>query len=466
MRKKTSKIQTSNYLGIVDVVVSASLCLLIVSLFSFFLISTATAQQVANDSQKPARLDAKTKSVIIDSVTSALNEVYVFPEIAAEIERLVRSNLEKGTYKKITSLPEFTNKLTQDLQSVSKDRHLRVRALPPGEAEQRDQLSPEDQRKQELARLKHKNFGFKKIELLAGNIGYVDFRFFADASLGGATAIAAMNFIAHADAIIFDLRGNGGGSPSMIQLISSYLFEEPVHLNSFYIRKSDEMKQFWTQSWIEGNKMVDVPVFVLTSSYTFSGAEEFTYNLKNMKRGTIIGETTGGGAHPVNRRIFKELNIAMSLPFGRAVNPITKTNWEGTGVEPDIKVSSDQALIVARIEALKALNKNEPDESKKEQISWILQGLEAEQKDIKIDPDTFKDYEGTYGPRKIWQENGKFYYQREGRPIYELTPMGNDAFIVKGLDYFRMKFKRDISGAVVELIGMYDNGDTDSNKRN
>ena len=466
MRKIRHKIKNPTNHRIFKVAAHTSFCLLLLCLLSLLTMSLATAQQVVDKSREAALLDATTKSVIIDSVTSALNEVYVFPEKATEMEKLVRANLKKGKYKEITSLPVFTDRLTRDLQSVCKDRHLRISPIPPGEAEERDQLSPEEQRKRRLERLKYQNFGFKKIEMLSGNIGYIDFRFFTDASLGGATAIAAMNFLAHADAIIFDMRKNGGGSPSMIQLISSYLFEESVHLNSFYIRKTDETKQFWTQSWIEGSKMVDVPVYVLTSGHTFSGAEEFTYNLKNMKRGTIIGETTGGGAHPVTGRVFKELNVSMALPFGRAVNPITKTNWEGTGVEPDIKVDADQALLVAHIKALKELENKETDEKKKQQIAWALQGLEAERNPMTMDPDNFKDYEGTYGPRKIWQENGKFYYQREGRPKYELTPMGNEAFIVEGLDYFRIKFKRDKSGSVVEIIGMYDNGVTDSNPRN
>jgi retinol-binding protein 3 len=460
MRLKSIKIQ--NHLKSITVI---SIIVPMLLLFIFF-ISPTFGQQTVKTGGDSESLNAKRQAVIIDSVTSALNDIYVFPEVAKKMENLLRKNLKKGIYKKITDLPEFTEQLTKDLQAVSKDKHLRVRALPPKPQGESTQPSPEEERKERLKRLQYQNFGFKKVELLPGNIGYIDFRFFADATLGGATAIAAMNFLSHADAIIFDLRQNGGGSPSMIQLMSSYLFEEPVHLNSFYVRKTDETNQFWTQSWVEGPKMVDIPVFVLTSSYTFSGAEEFTYNLKNMKRGTIIGETTGGGAHPVNGRVFEKLNVSMALPFGRAVNPITGTNWEGTGVEPDIKVPAEQALMVARLKAIKNLRKNEQDETKKQQIDWVLKGLEIEKNPVTIDTGVFKAYEGVYGPRKIWQEDGKFYYLREGRQKYELTPMGNDMFLLKDLDYFRIKFKRNKAGAVIEIIGMYDNGRTDSTKRN
>lgn len=438
----------------------------IISLVIFLLLFiNLHAQQSVSE---VSALDSKTQAAIIDSVTKAMNEVYVFPDVAQNMEKLVRQNFKEGKYKAITTLAEFTERLTSDLQSVSKDKHLRIRPMPPRDPNAPTRPSPEEQQKQRLAQLRKDNFGFKKVELLPGNIGYIDFRYFADAGFGeaGATAIAAMNFLAHADAIIFDMRQNGGGHPSMIQLISSYLFEEPVHLNSFYIRKTNKTQQFWTQGHVQGPKMIDVPVFVLTSSFTFSGAEEFTYNLKNLKRGMIIGETTGGGAHPVEGHVFENLNVAMSLPFGRAVNPITQTNWEGTGIEPDIKVPADQALMVARIEATKALMEKAKDEATKKQLAWVLQGLEVEKNPVKLDEKIMGTYVGIFGPRKIWLESGTLYYQREGRPQYKMIPMGEDTFAVQGLDYFRIKFNRDESGNVIELVGMYDNGTTDSSMRN
>ena len=169
-------------------------------------------------------------------------------------------------------------------------------------------MSPTDN-EAELAQLRRENFYFERVERLDGNVGYLDFRQFVDARLAGATAVAAMNFLSNCDAIIIDLRQNGGGEPSMIQLLTSYFFDEPKHINSFYVRYSDSIEQFWTQAYVPGKKMPDVPLYVLTSSYTFSGAEEFTYNLKNLKRATIIGETTGGGAHPVSDRYFPTLNV-------------------------------------------------------------------------------------------------------------------------------------------------------------
>jgi C-terminal processing protease CtpA/Prc len=169
---------------------------------------------------------------------------------------------------------------------------------------------------------------------------------FADPQLCGATAAAAMNFLAGTRAIIFDLRANGGGDPAMVALLSSYLFAEPTHLNDLWERKTGTTQQFWTLPYVPGRRMDGKPVYVLTSHRTFSGAEEFAYNLKNLKRATIVGEVTGGGAHPVSPHRIDD-HFVIGVPFARAVNPISKTNWEGTGVEPDVKVAAADALDTA-----------------------------------------------------------------------------------------------------------------------
>jgi len=411
-------------------------------------------------------ISAGMQAEIIDSVTRALNEIYVFPDVAKNMEKHLRKQYKNNEYKDITSLNEFAQKLTEDLREISQDRHLWVRFAPDELLAQfQGDTLTDEAKKQELEEKRADNFCFKELKILEGNVGYVDFRCFSEATDAGATAIAAMNFLAYTDAIIFDVRQNGGGSPSMIQLITSYFFPEPVHLNSFYIRKSDSTHQFWTQAHVQGPRMTDVDLYVLTSDYTFSGAEEFTYNLKNMERATIIGDTTGGGAHPIEIKPFPNLNIGMSLPFGRAVNPVSGTNWEGTGIAPHIAVPQEQALDVAHLEALKKLLKKTEDADRKAQLEWAVEG-----KNIKINPVTvevsqLQKYAGQFGPRKFWVEDGVLYYQREDRPKHALIPMGDHRFMLDGLDYFRIKFVEKPAGQFNEIIGQYDNGRTDGNKR-
>jgi C-terminal processing protease CtpA/Prc len=178
--------------------------------------------------------------------------------------------------------------------------------------------------------------------------------FAAEGEAVSETVAAAMTFLANTDALVIDLRRNGGGRPQTVALLSSYLFDAPVLLNSLYWREWDRTDDFWTSATVKGRRYgKDKPVFVLTSARTFSAAEEFAYNLKNLERATIVGETTGGGANPGGMRRLSE-DFTMFVPMGRAINPVTKTNWEGTGVAPDVAVASENALQAALELARKA----------------------------------------------------------------------------------------------------------------
>lgn len=439
---------------------------LITLLFFVVVLPPGVGAQSAGPNSEDRTIDVRTQAEIIDSVTQALNEVYVFADVAKEMEKHLRKQYKKKAYQEITSLKDFSQKLTEDLQEISNDKHLWVRFVPDEMlARFKADTLTDEEKQRELEERRRDNFCFKEIKLLGGNVGYVDFRCFSEATDAGPTAVAVMNFLAYTDAIIFDLRQNGGGSPSMIQLITSYFFPEPVHLNSFYIRKSDSTQQFWTQACVQGPRMTDVDLYVLTSSYTFSGAEEFTYNLKNLKRATIVGETTGGGAHPIDIRLFENLNVGMSLPYGRAVNPITGTNWEGTGVTPHIEVPQEKALDVAHLEALKKLSEKNTDPDRQAELKWAIEGKEALLNPTRVELGELQAYVGQYGPRKVWVESGTLCYQRENRPKYKLLPMGNHRFMLDGLDYFRIQFVVDEEGKATELIGQYDDGHTDNHKR-
>lgn len=441
--------------------------LLVVGICSLSLLHTcaAGAQTRAGEGREPA-VDRAAQAAIIDSISVALNKTYVFPDVAQKIEKHLKKKLKKNEYASLNTLQAFTEQLTGDMAEIAHDRHLWARPASEQEIGQSRREEPTDEDIAGfIAQQAYANFGFEKVERLDNNIGYLKFNQFADAAYGGATAVAAMNFLENCDAIIIDLRENGGGSPSMVQLISSYFFDETTHLNTFYIRASDAMHQFWTQAHVQGKRMADVPLFVLTSARTFSGAEEFTYNMRNLERATIIGETTGGGAHPTERFVFGDLGVTASIPFGRAINPITNTNWEGTGVEPHIKVPQEEALDVAKLEALKLLLERSDDEQRKATIAFALQRLEALGNPAEISIDVMKGYVGDYGPRHIILENGELWYQRDDRPKYRMIPISETLFCFEEYDFFKLQIETDDAGNPVALVGLYDTGQTDRSPR-
>lgn len=312
----------------------------------------AVAQQPSGPPDRT--IDSGTRSAVIESVLKMLNESYVFLDVAKKVSQAIRDRVARGDYDSITSARNLGAKLTDDLRALANDQHIGVRYWPSlGSGEAPPQRSSQERREastRELARINHT---FQTVERLPGNIGYIEFFGFTDAELGAETVAAAMNFVASTDALIFDLRGNGGGIPEMVALISSYLFPpEPLHLSTLYWRQGDSTRHYWTRKDIFGKRYVGKDVYILTSRRTFSAAEEFAYNLKNLKRATIVGETSGGGAHPgMMIRFLKDYE--MFVPMGRAINPITKSNWEGSGVKPDVEVPADQALIVARLMILR-----------------------------------------------------------------------------------------------------------------
>ncbi len=300
-------------------------------------------------------LDAQSRRRVVEGAVSKLEEFYVFPEAAQKMAEVLQAHL--NNYGAVTDATNFAALLTEHLQAVSHDKHLQVIYEPFKQPAGQPERSAADQEAQMTKEMQRINCGFEKIEILPGNIGYLKFNGFGPPAVCGPTAIAAMNFLAHADAIIFDLRENGGGHPEMVALISSYLFDQPTHLTDIYTRKEDSTTQYWTLPFVPGARLPDKPAFVLTSKNTFSAAEDFSYNLKCLKRATIIGETTGGGAHPVTGESIDD-HFVIIVPHARSINPISKTNWEGTGVEPDVPAKASEALDVAIKLATDRLQKN------------------------------------------------------------------------------------------------------------
>jgi hypothetical protein len=316
----------------------------------------------------PLPIDAATTAKVIDEALEQLDENYVFPEVAAKMGEAVRRRWASQEYAGVKTGQELAELLTKHLQDVSHDKHLRVRCstdkLPPPRGD-----GPTAEERARMKTLAEKtNAGFRKVERLPGNVGYLEFDRFMDADAIAGPAAAAMTFLTHTDALILDLRRNGGGSPAGVAVVCSYFFgPEPVHLNSLYWRKGDRTEEFRTHKELAGPRYVGKNVYVLTSGRTFSGAEECAYNLQTRKRATVVGETTGGGAHPGGGFSIGD-HFVMFIPTGRAINPITKTNWEGTGVKPDVPAAADKALEVAHELAVKTLLDSAKDEETRKLI--------------------------------------------------------------------------------------------------
>lgn len=300
--------------------------------------------QVVDGGKPLVPMTQQQRSATLEAIAVALEDNYVFPDIGAKMAAMLREKAAQDAYIGKAAPGDFARTVTEDLRDICKDKHLGVRLgeRPDfhGGGPMRRRGSAEDARRE--------NYGFRQVELLPGNIGYIRFDEFNPSEDAMQTAAAAMAFVAGCDALIFDLRYNGGGSPEMIRFLSSYLFDKPTHLNSFYDRSNDKTSEVWTLETVQGKRFgEELPVFVLTSNQTFSGAEEFAYNLRNLKRATIVGETTGGGAHPV-RPIRVNEGFHVMVPFARAINPISQTNWEGVGVQPHVETRAADALDKAR----------------------------------------------------------------------------------------------------------------------
>jgi hypothetical protein len=301
-------------------------------------------------------IDAATQAGIVHSLAEKLRANYVFPDVAEQICARLQQHLADGDYAGPTDGEFLAFALTHHLQEVNGDEHLWVRWHPEPLPDHEGQLRHSEEWTAQL-RLKARlnNYGLHRAERLPGNVGYLDIRRLERPAWAGETAVAAMHFVAGAHALIIDLRQCTGGTPGMVALISSYLFDdEPVHLNSIYWRDDDITQQYWTLPYVPGERLAGKPVYVLISRVTFSGGEEFAYNLQTRGRATLVGEKTDGGAHPGgSHRLHPHFEVF--IPVGRAVNPVTGDDWEDSGVVPDIPTAPEEALNVAYRLALESV---------------------------------------------------------------------------------------------------------------
>ncbi|HEY6968397.1 MAG TPA: S41 family peptidase [Candidatus Angelobacter sp.] len=337
----------------------------------FGLIALVTFSALVSQSQAPqsragnpadartqeVTLNAATRHPIIDAAIKILNQYYTDADVAQKMADALLAHEKNGDDDAATNGEFLADLLTRQMKNVSHDRHLameysrnKIPEGPPGPPSEIIAQFRED--------MKKSNCTFEIVRILPHNIGYLKLNSFPDPSICQASAAAAMAKLNNVDAIIFDLRDNRGGDPKMVALMATYLFDHPTHLNDIYNRAENSTQQSWTREPIPGNKLADKLAYVLTSASTFSGAEEFCYDLKMLKRATLVGETTRGGAHMTDAHRIDD-HFRIFVPEAKPINPISKTDWEGTGVEPDVKVKAADALEMARRLAESKLHKSQ-----------------------------------------------------------------------------------------------------------
>ncbi|MEE8513336.1 MAG: S41 family peptidase [Gammaproteobacteria bacterium] len=396
---------------------------------------------------------------IVDDVLSLFNERYFDPREAEKMSAYVRGKLARGEYDGLESLDGFASQLTADLREVSEDGHIVIyRALSDAffKADS-DKLTDAD-----IARHAHGNFGFLEARRLTGNIGYLKFNYFDYPEIAGSKATAAITFVADCDAVIFDLRENSGGKESMVQFLLSYLFEEQTHFLDVYGRNGDVIKQSWSLPYVPGPKLFDTPVFVLTSNHTGSGAEAFSYHLQSYGRATIVGETTMGIAHWVDIVDLPEHSLRVQVPDARPENPVTGTNWEGTGVEPDIRSTAAEAMAVAHVFAMEQLIEETTDDEQRRDRLWDMDAVRAEASPMEWIRQRMLPYTGIYsdGKNSIIIKDEQLYWKYSAEVDYALLPLHLDMFAFDDTNDLRFKFVRDERGAVSGFQLVYKNGQT------
>lgn len=319
-----------------------------------------------------AKANEYDKDMVIEALTNEIAQQYV------EVNKIDTISGRLNTFK---NSPQFSNVLTEselaallttELQTI--DKHFSVQWQSP-----HDSITKKPQRESWFTKLGRKNSGFNKVEILDGNVGYIDFWGFDTVSEKSKSIVeGVMTLVSDTDALIFDIRNNGGGSPEMVKLISSYFLPANTHLNSLYWRATDTTNKFYTSDNVDGKVRLTVPIYILTSKDTFSAAEEFAYNLKHLNRATLVGEVTKGGANPWRYFQLGE-GFRAAIPIGKAINPNTLSNWESVGVKPHIESFRNDALNVSYQLALSAIKNTVSNKHQLHEINVKLAELASKE---------------------------------------------------------------------------------------
>jgi hypothetical protein len=310
---------------------------------------------------------------------------------------------------------------------------------------------------------KQRNYGFREVRIMDGNIGYISITQFYDVNEQSAAVAANLfSFLKNANALIIDVRDNPGGEPDMVKYIISHFFKERTHLNDFYDRHS-LTNTYWTDQLPDSPVFSAMPLYILANERTYSAAEEFTYDLQSLHRAIIIGKTTGGAAHWVTSNSIGNGFIG-NIPFRKAVNPYTHANWEKVGVKPDVNGSDENALDLALLTAYKNIINTSKDFVVINPAKWCLTPLDAKLRHFELNTTTLKTYAGNYSGRLITLKNSRLYFTDVNGYKIGLIPISPTAFTFTNNDR-HIEFSLAANGKVIELAFIYPDGRVDNFKR-
>ena len=342
-------------------------------------VAPATAQQGA----KPVPADDATRKAVIAELSSQLKANYVFPDVADTLAAALAAKEAGGGYAQAKDSEAFADALSKDLRTLGNDSHFAV-GYDPGFRPAPANAVPDAATLEAMHReISSRGFGIDSVRRLPGNVGYLELRGFGPTAMVGPAISGAMTMLSGTDALILDLRRNGGGEPETVAYLMSHFFAQgdDRHLNDLYFRAGDKTRQYWTLPNV--GPRYTRPVYVLTSGRTFSGGEECAYDFQTQKRAKIVGEKTGGGANPGDGYAIGN-GYAAFIPNGRAINPITKTNWEHVGVAPDIAVPAADAQKVAHAAILRELIAEAKNPDDKAYLQDSLKDVEAGKVDVPV----------------------------------------------------------------------------------
>lgn len=403
-------------------------------------------------------LTAEVKKQTIVDLSALLAERYAYKEIGQRLKELLQQNLKAGKYDAYDSPLEFSLAVTSDLRSLNSDRHLALDFSPQAQtantnnpAQPQPPLTPEEQAKRASQFNRQMNFGFKKVQFLNGNVGYLKLDYF-DSYLDYSSPVAdaSLGFFKNSDALIVDLRENGGGSGQMVNYIAGFFFKERMLAGTSYNRLTDQTTEEFITPQPKEKQLPEMDLYILTSKATVSAAEALAYNLKYLKGAKVIGEQSAGAANPGRVTRLNNLFTAF-IPNRHGMNIVTGTNWEGTGVPVDIVCPAEDALRVARIEALKKLRQKATDALQQKKYDNYITFLEKTKTEKELLEKTLREYVGEYqGGRTVSLKNGKLYYGRVLDTGSELHFISPDVFMLSEGDV-TITFRRDKQNRIVEM---------------